>query len=152
MDLDVTVPKGASVELRGQNGDFDIGDLNGEVTVYSDNAGVRAQKPGGQVEGGDAEERHHPATSIKGDVELKGKGRDIELEDIQGQVSINGSYSGETTLRNVSKPVRFESNVTQLRLERIPGELQLGLSTLSGANLGRSADPQDHETQRRPAV
>jgi hypothetical protein len=38
-------------------------------------------------------------------------------------------------LRNVSKPVRFESSITQLRLERVPGELQLGLTTLSGTNL-----------------
>lgn len=135
VDLDVTVPKGASVELRGQNGDFDIGDLNGEVTVYSDNAGVRAQNLAGKLKVETRKSDIIRATGVKGDVELKGKGRDIELEDIQGQVSINGSYSGETTLRNIAKPVRFESNVTQLRLERVPGELQLGLSTLSGANL-----------------
>jgi DUF4097 and DUF4098 domain-containing protein YvlB len=135
VDLDVTVPKGASVELRGQNGDFDIGDLTGEVTVYSDNAGVRAQNLAGKLKVETRKSDIIRATGVKGDVELKGKGRDIELEDIQGQVSINGSYSGETTLRNISKPVRFESNVTQLRLERVPGELQLGLSTLSGTNL-----------------
>ena len=39
------------------------------------------------------------------------------------------------SMRKISKPVRFESNVTQMRLERVPGELQLGLSTLSGTNL-----------------
>jgi len=135
VDLDVTVPKGASVELRGQNGDFDIGDLTGEVTVYSDNAGVRAQNLAGKLKVETRKSDIIRATGVKGDVELKGKGRDIELEDIQGQVSINGSYSGETTLRNIAKPVRFESSVTQLRLERVPGELQLGLSTLSGTNL-----------------
>jgi hypothetical protein len=135
VDLDVTVPKGASVELRGQNGDFDIGDLTGEVSVYSDNAGVRAQNLAGKLKVETRKSDIIRATAVKGDVELKGRGRDIELEDIQGQVSINGSYSGETTLRNISKPVRFESNITQLRLERVPGELQLGLSTLSGSNL-----------------
>jgi hypothetical protein len=135
VDLDVTVPKGASVELRGQNGDFDIGDLNGEVTVYSDNAGVRAQNLAGKLKVETRKSDLIRASGVKGDVELKGRGRDIELEDIQGQVSINGSYSGETTLRKISKPVRFESNVTQMRLERVPGELQLGLSTLSGTNL-----------------
>jgi DUF4097 and DUF4098 domain-containing protein YvlB len=135
VDLDVTVPKGASVELRGQNGDFDIGDLSGEVSVYSDNAGVRAQNLAGKLKVDTRKSDIIRATGIKGDIELKGHGRDIELEDIQGQVSINGSYSGETTLRNVSKPVRFESSITQLHLERVPGELQLGLTTLSGSNL-----------------
>ena len=135
VDLDVTVPKGASVELRGQNGDFDIGDLSGEVSVYSDNAGVRAQNLTGKLKVDTRKSDIIRATGVKGDIELKGHGRDIELEDIQGQVSINGSYSGETTLRNISKPVRFESSITQLRLERVPGELQLGLTTLSGTNL-----------------
>jgi DUF4097 and DUF4098 domain-containing protein YvlB len=135
VDLDVTVPKGASVELRGQNGDLDIGDLTGEVSVYSDNAGVRAQNLAGKLKVETRKSDIIRATGVRGDIELKGRGRDIELEDIQGQVSINGSYSGETRLRNISKPIRFESSVTQLRLERVPGELQLGLSTLSGTNL-----------------
>jgi DUF4097 and DUF4098 domain-containing protein YvlB len=135
LDLEVTVPKGASVDLRGQNGDFDIGDLSGEVVVYSDNAGVRAQNLTGTLKVETRKSDIIRATGVKGDIELKGRGRDIELEDIDGQVTINGSYSGETTLRNVTKPVRFDSNVTQLRLERVPGELQLGLSTLSGTNL-----------------
>lgn len=135
VDLDVTVPKGATVELRGQTGDFDIGDMTGAVSVYSDNAGVRAQNLSGKLNVETRKSDIIRATGVKGDIELKGRGRDIELEDIQGQVTINGSYSGETTLRNVTKPVRFESNVTQLRLERVPGELQLGLSTLSGTNL-----------------
>lgn len=135
VDLEVTVPKGATLELRGQTGDFDIGDMTGEVSVYSDNAGVRAQNLAGKLKVETRKSDIIRATGVKGDIELKGRGRDIELEDIQGQITINGSYSGETTLRNVTKPVRFESNVTQLKLERIPGELQLGLSTLSGTNL-----------------
>jgi len=135
VDLEVTVPKGASVDLRGQNGDFDLGDLDGTVTVYSDNAGVRAQNLAGKLKVETRKSDIIRATGIKGDVELKGRGRDIELEDIDGQVTINGSYSGETTMRNITKPVRFESNITQLRLEKVPGELQLGLSALSGTNL-----------------
>ncbi len=135
VDLEVTVPKGATLELRGQTGDFDIGDMTGEVSVYSDNAGVRAQNLAGKLKIETRKSDIIRATGVKGDVELKGRGRDIELEDIQGQITINGSYSGETTLRNVTKPVRFESNITTLKLERIPGELQLGLSTLSGTNL-----------------
>ena len=134
-DLEVSVPKGASLELRGQNGDFDISDVNGEVSVDSDNAGVRAQNLGGALRVETRKSDIIRATAVQGDVELKGRGRDIELEDIHGQVTINGSYSGETTLRNVAKPVRFESNVTELRMEKLPGEVTLGLSTLSGTNL-----------------
>jgi DUF4097 and DUF4098 domain-containing protein YvlB len=134
-DLEVSVPRGASLELRGQYGDFDISDVNGEVSVNSDNAGVRAQNLAGRLRIDTRKSDIIRATGIRGDVEVKGRGRDIELEDVQGQVTINGSYSGETTLRKIAKPVRFMSNVTEIRMEKVPGEMTLGLSTLTGTNL-----------------
>ncbi|MGO9239335.1 MAG: DUF4097 family beta strand repeat-containing protein [Bryobacteraceae bacterium] len=134
-DLEVSVPKGATLELHGQYGDFDISDVNGEVSVDSDNAGVRAQNLGGALRVETRKSDIIRATGVQGDVEVKGRGRDVELENIQGQVTINGSYSGETTLHNIARPVRFMSNVTEVRLEKVPGELTLGLSAVTGSNL-----------------
>jgi len=134
-DLEITVPKGVSVETRGRYGDFEINDILGEVNINSDNAGVRLQNIGGRVKIETRKSDIIRAVDIKGDLELKGRGRDIELESIGGQVTINGAYSGETTLRKLAKSVRFESAVTDFRVERIPGELQLSLSTLTGSNL-----------------
>jgi hypothetical protein len=34
------------------------------------------------------------AVGLKGEVDIEGKGSDIELENIAGQVKVNGSYSG----------------------------------------------------------
>jgi len=84
-DLEVSVPKGASLELRGQYGDFDISDVNGEVSVNSDNAGVRAQNLAGRLRIDTRKSDIIRATGIQGDVEVKGRGRDIELEDVQGR-------------------------------------------------------------------
>ncbi|MBI5084029.1 MAG: DUF4097 family beta strand repeat protein [Acidobacteria bacterium] len=134
-DLEVTVPKGASVETRGRYGDVEVTEVAGDVTVNSDNAGVRLQNIGGRVRMDTRKSDILRAVDVKGDVELKGRGRDIELENIGGQVTVNGSYSGETSMRKLAKPVRFESAVTEFRMERIPGELQLSLSTLTGTNL-----------------
>lgn len=134
-DLEVTVPKGVSVETRGRYGDFEISDVLGEVSINSDNAGVRLQNIGGRVRIETRKSDIIRVIDVKGDLELKGRGRDVELENVAGQVTINGSYSGETTLRKLARTVRFESNVTDFRVERIPGELQLSLSTLTGSNL-----------------
>lgn len=134
-DLEVTVPRGASVETRGRYGDVEVSDLNGDVSVTSDNAGVRLQNIGGKVKVDTRRSDIIRASDVKGDLELKGRGRDIELENVAGQVTINGSYSGETTMRKLAKPVRFESSMTEFRVERIPGELQLSLSTLTANNV-----------------
>jgi hypothetical protein len=134
-DMEITVPKGVSIETRGRYGDFEISDVLGEVSINSDNAGVRLQNIGGRVKIETRKSDIIRAIDVKGDLELKGRGRDIELESIAGQVTINGSYSGETTLRKLAKTVRFDSNGMDFRVERIPGELQLSLSTLTGSNL-----------------
>jgi DUF4097 and DUF4098 domain-containing protein YvlB len=134
-DLEITVPKGSSIETRGRYGDFEISDVTGDVSINSDNAGVRLQNIGGRVKVDTRKSDIIRAVDLKGDLELKGRGRDVELENIAGQVTINGSYSGETTMRKLAKTVRFESAVTDFRVERIPGELQLSLSTLTVNNV-----------------
>ena len=42
-DLEITVPKGSTIQASGRGGDFDISNLDGDVSVSSDNAGIRLQ-------------------------------------------------------------------------------------------------------------
>lgn len=134
-DLEIAVPRGSSIEARGRRVDFDVADVNGDVTIDSDNSGVRLQNIGGRVRVDLRASDIIRAFDIKGDVELKGRGRDIELENIAGQVTIDGGYSGETILRKVAKPLRFESSVTKMQVAQIPGEVEISLSTISGTNI-----------------
>lgn len=134
-DLEITIPRGASLECRGRYGDWDVSDLNGELSINSDNAGVRVQNVAQAVRINTRTGDIIRVIDAKGDVELKGGGRDIELENIAGQVVINGSFSGETSVRNAAKPVRFESSVTDFRAEKVPGELSISLGNLTGMNL-----------------
>jgi DUF4097 and DUF4098 domain-containing protein YvlB len=134
-DLEITVPRGATVEARGRYGDWDVSDILGEITINSDNAGVRIQNVGSAVRINTRKSDILRVIDAKGDVELKGGGRDVELENIAGQVTINGSFSGETTVRNISKPVRFESSVTNFRVEKVPGELSITLGNLTGTDI-----------------
>jgi DUF4097 and DUF4098 domain-containing protein YvlB len=133
--LEITAPRGATVEVRGRDLDVDISDVNGAVEVTSDRAGVRLQNIGGKVRADLRGSDLIRGFDLRGDVELKGRGRDIELENVSGQVTISGSYSGETVLRRVAKPVRFDSSVTAVKLEGLPGEMRLSLNSLSAQNV-----------------
>ena len=130
-DLDITVPKGTIVQARGRHGDFDIVDVAG-VDVDSDNAGIRINNIGGDVRVDSRKSDTIRATNITGNVDVKGNGWDIELENIAGQATVNGSYSGELIFRNLAKPLRFESHQTEMRVEKVPGELRMGRGNLSG--------------------
>lgn len=135
MDLEISVPAGASVEVRGRNGDVEVSGVGGGVQVDRESAGVRLSKVGGKVAVDIRKLDILRATGVAGDVVVKGRGRDIEVEDVTGSVMVDGSYSGETRLKRIGGLVRFQSSVTEFRAESVPGELDLSLSTLTATQV-----------------
>ncbi len=134
-DIEITVPRGASIEARGRVGDFDITDLAGDVDINSDNAGVRLQNIGGGVK---CELRRSDvvrAINVKGGVELKGGGHDVELEGIGGEVAVKFPFTGELIFRKLAKPLRLETRRTELRVERLPGYLRMTSGDLTASEL-----------------
>jgi DUF4097 and DUF4098 domain-containing protein YvlB len=147
--LEISVPKGASVEVHGRNGDLDISDIVGSVAITSDNAGVRLKNIGGDAR---VDLRHSDVihmSAVKGTVQIQGRGSDIELEDVGGEVNINGAYTGTTELRKLAKPVHFAGTQTEFNIESVPGRVSMTLGNFTGSKLtgpthltGRSRDVQ----------
>jgi DUF4097 and DUF4098 domain-containing protein YvlB len=134
-DLEVTVPRGASIEARATYGDFDITGVAGTVDINSANAGVRLNKIGGNVKIDLGRSDIIRAVGVKGAVDLQGRGSDIDLEDMTGQITINGSYSGTLQFKNLAKPLHFESRQTDLRVAQIPGSITMDLGDFTANNL-----------------
>lgn len=130
-DLDITIPKGASLEATGHAGDFDVSGISGDVDLSSENAGMRLQDLDGNVK---VDTRHSDlvrCTNVKGNVDLRGHGGDVELTKIAGQVTVTGDYSGTVSFRAVAKPVRVENMRTQLDVQQVPGEIRIDRGSLS---------------------
>ena len=68
-------------------------------------------------------------------VEVTDRGNDLELENIQGAVSVNGAFSGNLEFKNLAKAFHFESRNTDLRVERLPGRISMDLAALTGVNM-----------------
>jgi hypothetical protein len=134
-EMEITVPKGSTIEAHGRYGDFDINDIAGNVEVISDNAGVRLQNIGGEVKIDTRKSDIIRAISVKGPVDLKGHGADVELQDIDGQVTMAGTYSGVIQFRNISKPLRFQGQQTDLNIEKLPGQVRMALGDFTATNL-----------------
>jgi DUF4097 and DUF4098 domain-containing protein YvlB len=134
-DLEVTVPRGVSIEGRANYGDFDITDVSGGVDISSANAGVRLTNIGGSAKVDLGKSDIVRAIDVKGNVDIQGKGNDIELENITGQVSVSGSYSGTLQFKNLAKPLHLESRNTDLRVEKLPGTITMDLGDFSASNL-----------------
>ena len=82
--------------------------INGNVNINSDNAGVRLENLGGNVQIDTRASDTVRAVDVKGSVELKGRGEDLELQNIAGLVTVNAVYVGEIQLHNLAQPVRWE--------------------------------------------
>lgn len=133
--LEIVVPRAYAIDARGRSGDFDIRDTLGPVDLYSDNAGVRLDNLAGNVKVETHKSSLIRATQLKGSLELRGKGSDLELDSILGTVTVSGAYPGTVQLRNLSKPVRLECQQMEFSAERIPGEVRASLKELVGSNI-----------------
>jgi len=134
-DLEVTVPRGAAIEARGQNGDFEITDA-GEVDLSSSRGDVRLMRVGGNVRLEIGRSGMIHAEDIKGSVDLRGSGSDVELENVAGQVTIDGAYMGSLEFKNLAKPLRFEgTRSTELRVEAVPGAISMDLGEFTAKNI-----------------
>ena len=107
----------APVSVTANNGNVDLGDLDGAATVRIHN-----------------DDATFSAHNIRGAVTLEGYGGDLNVSDVRGDVSLNGNFSGKTHLERVNGGMRFKTHRTDLQLVRLDGELNLD----SGSDL--SAD------------
>ena len=70
------------------------------------------------------------------EIDLQGRGSDVEMENIQGQVTINGQFMGSLDLKNLAKPLQFEgARNTELHVQAIPGRMSMDRSELTGSGL-----------------
>ncbi|MBM3745133.1 MAG: hypothetical protein FJW34_04995 [Acidobacteria bacterium] len=135
-NLEITVPRGASLEARARSGEFEVSDLGGGLEITSDRSRVRLRNIGGGVRLNLRRSDGVTAQEVKGGVEVTGdRGADVDLQDIGGPVTVNGSFHGSLQFRNIAQAVRFQSERTDLRVEKVPGHLYTDLRELRGRNL-----------------
>jgi DUF4097 and DUF4098 domain-containing protein YvlB len=148
-ELDISVPEGSSIEAHGRYGDFDVQNINGNVNINSDNAGVRLENLGGNVQVETRASDTIRAVNVKGTLELKGRGDDVELQNIAGLVTVNGVYVGEIQLSNLAQPLRWEDPLNSMECEKLPGQVRMSRGDFTGNNIvgpirlkARSSDVQ----------
>lgn len=133
-DLEITLPKGLSVESRGRTGDLTIDGLDGGVDLSGGRGDVRLSNIGKDIRI-DTRSGDIHATDVKGSVDLQGRGSDVQLESIAGPVTIKGEFSGNLEFGSLAKPLEFTSSRTEFRIEAIPGSVSMDLGNLKIANV-----------------
>ncbi len=127
-DLEVTVPRGVAIEARGQTGDYEISDVAGNLDLTSGRSDVRLSRIAGNTRLEIGRSEVVRAADMQGDIQLDGRGSDIEMQNVSGQVTIHGAYVGTLDFKNLSKPLQFEgARNTELRVAAVPGSINMDL-------------------------
>jgi DUF4097 and DUF4098 domain-containing protein YvlB len=129
VDMDVTVPKKASVTIHSEKGDINVSDLAAPVNIDNGNGDIEVRGTSGDVS---IDMRHGDAeiSDTKGDVKISGRGGSVEVVNAGGSFTINGEFVGPIRAEKVLKGVRFVTHRTDLTLTQLSGHLEAGSGNL----------------------
>jgi len=129
VDLEVRVPKQASVKAKAERGDVQVSGVAGPVRVENLNGDVDVHDVAGdiavEIRRGDVSVRN-----TKGNVAISGRGGEVQVADVAGQAVINGEYSGPISVSNAAKGARFISKRTDLTISQLNGRFETGSGRL----------------------
>jgi hypothetical protein len=113
-----------------------VEDVEGDVEINSSRGDVRLSKVGGNVRLDVSRSDLVRLADVKGRIDLQGRGSDVDLENITGQVTISGSFSGSLNFKNLAKPLQFEgTRGTELSAQAVPGRISMDLGEFSANDI-----------------
>ncbi len=133
-DLDIAIPRKASVvlstrhgdvsimgregtaDITSKDGDVSVTDLNGSLTLNLDSSSARVSQ-------------------IASDVVVQGRAKDVSLEDVKGTVRLDGDFMESVKLSRIAKAVSFKTTRTDMDFTRLDGDLSLDSGDLEASNI-----------------
>ena len=129
-DLDIMVPKGASVESHSVSGDIDAGGLEGEL--------VEMRTVSGDIEVGASAQRLNLNT-VSGDIDFSGTASRVSVETVSGEIDLSG-VGGEIEASTVSGDVNVHGDaLASGEFEAVSGDVEITASLDDGGRLNVSS-------------
>jgi hypothetical protein len=122
-DLDVAVPKKASLTIRNEKGGITVADMAKAVNVTNGVGDIEVRGTGGDVNI-DTRKSDIRVSDTKGNVKISGHGGEINVSAATGGLTIDGEFYGAIRADKVAKGVRFISHRTDLTLSQLAGHME----------------------------
>src|SRR5262245_36398434 len=123
MNMDVVVPKKATITVRSERGDITVSDMLTDVSVATRKGDVEVNDTAGNVSV-DTNSGDVKVSDTKGDVKIAGHGGDIEAVNATGSLVVDGEFYGSIRADKIAKGVRFVSQHTDLTLTQLGGHFE----------------------------
>jgi DUF4097 and DUF4098 domain-containing protein YvlB len=123
IDMEVVVPKRATVTIHTEKGDINVADMGTPVTVNGLNGDLEVRNTTGDVS---LDVRHGTVkvSDTKGNVRISGRGESIEAVNATGGLTVSGNFRGPIRAEKLGKGVHFVSNRTDLTVSQLTGHME----------------------------
>ena len=133
-DLDIAVPRKASVAVSTNHGDVSIMGRDGNADVTSQNGDVSVTDLNGHLTL-DLQHSSARVSQVSSDVTIQGRANDVSIEDVKGTVHLDGDFMESVKLSRIAKPVSFKSTRTDMDFSQLGGYLNLDSGDLEATGV-----------------
>jgi DUF4097 and DUF4098 domain-containing protein YvlB len=133
-DLDIAVPRKASVVLSTSHGDISIMGRDGNADVTSQTGDVSVTDLNGNL-ALNLEHSSARVSQVSSDVTIQGRANDVSIEDVKGTVHLDGDFMESVKLSRIAKPVSFKSTRTDMDFSQLNGYLNLDSGDLEATSI-----------------
>jgi hypothetical protein len=129
VDMEIQVPKKASVTVRNEKGDITVSDMATDVSITNANGDVEVRDTASDVN----IEMHKGDVKVsdtKGDIKISGKGTEVDVTSATGSLTLDGEFYGPIRAEKVAKGLRFISQRTDLTLTSLTGHMETSSGNL----------------------
>ncbi len=133
-DLDIALPRKASVVVSTTHGDISVMGRDGNAEINSQNGDVSVTDLNGSLT---LDLQHSSAriSQVSSDVTIQGRANDVAIEDVKGTVHLDGDFMESLKLSRIAKPVSFKSTRTNMDLSQINGYINLDSGDLEATSI-----------------
>jgi DUF4097 and DUF4098 domain-containing protein YvlB len=133
-DIDVAMPRKASVVISTRRGDASVLGRDGDIDITNQHGNTSVTDVNGTVS---LHLDHSSArvAQVSSDVAVDGRANDVSIQEVKGQVRLNGDFTESLRLSKISKGVSFKTARTKMDFARIDGDLDLDSGDLQADNV-----------------
>jgi DUF4097 and DUF4098 domain-containing protein YvlB len=133
-DMDIFVPRDATLDLASKRGDVTVNDRKGDVKVSLQHGDVTVNDISGAVDL-NLQKGSVRASKITGDFNLEGNVDNVTVDEVAGAVHLTGDFFEDIRLSKIAKTVTFKSSRSDMQIASVPGDLEIAGDEVRGTDL-----------------
>ncbi len=133
-DMDIFVPRDATVDIASKRGDVTINDRKADVRIALQRGDVTLDEVTGAAKI-NLDKGSIRASKVGGDLDIEGHIDNVSVDECGGAVHLTGDFFQDLRLSKIAKTVTFKSSRSDMEIASVPGEIEIATDSVRGNQL-----------------